>query len=640
MSINWVWEGRGEAEFQTPEVSSIYEGWKPWQGDMASSISVHAEIFAREITQNFVDASREQIQAAGAIKPKLSFEFLEFTGEEAAALRTRLGLNAIVAQYKEFSDTDLRSLKLPETDFYDNSSKLRLLIARESGTTGMYGPWVRDDRVFDEQGKRIWRKMRDALLSTVGSKGDVGLGSYGEGKRAIIGASKVRTLFTYTAFAPETNPEGVSRRFLGSTYWRAHEVGAKAYSGLALLGERSTATSRPEPLTDSTADEFVSFLDVPGFFVRDASSPLNFGTTQIFVDPDLNAGDLASALERNWWPLLVDGKIELSVRDGQKEYDVDPSSRPELAKFIEGYLDLKSMTASHEQTEFKTIKVKNESTLAGKLALLADTSDGGWSYANLETNRSLVALIREGMIISYQMLPKEKALPAPFVRGVFVVNKEEVGDVEAKLRAVEPPLHNYWNTGNSAMERDAVAIAKEVYKILRQELLDYREKFIQEQVRKETGLELFDELLSSAGGKRVYGKKEPIGPNQRDEWSILSVDAGIRATDDGSSRIATAARKVSLRKNAETQAVAIELGWEVLGDDGAWESDPHLRSVPISAASGFELNVNRYHGILEPNQTYEFKWDSTPYADLWTVRPFLKVIAEALPNELEEIDVE
>jgi hypothetical protein len=298
------------------------------------------------------------------------------------------------------------------------------------------------------------------------------------------------------------------------------------------------------------------------------------------------------------------------------------------------------MTPTHEQTEFKTVKVKNESTFVGKLALMADTSDGGWSYANLETNRSLVALIREGMIISYQMLPKEKALPAPFVRGVFVVNREEAGDVEAKLRAVEPPLHNYWNTGNSAMERDAVAIAKEVYKVLRQELLDYREKFIQEQVRKETGLDLFDELLSSAGGKRVFGDKDPIEPNPRDEWSILSVEAGIRATEDGTARIANAARKVALRKKAEKQAVAIEMGWEVLGDDGAWESDPNLESVPISVATGFKVSANLYHGILEPNLTYEFKWESTPYADLWTVRPFLKVIAEPLPTTPGETDVE
>jgi hypothetical protein len=57
---NWFWELRNNGEFLPPNITNVDNGWNAWKGPLANGPSFTAEIFVRELVQNFVDAAREQ----------------------------------------------------------------------------------------------------------------------------------------------------------------------------------------------------------------------------------------------------------------------------------------------------------------------------------------------------------------------------------------------------------------------------------------------------------------------------------------------------------------------------------------------------------------------------------------------------
>lgn len=647
--LKWEWEPRSEEDFQTPQISSIYDGWTQWPGDLKDKdINVQSEIFVRELTQNFVDAARERLRAGSEIRPRLTFRFVTLKKEAAQAFAEKIDLNTIVARYASFSPSDLRMMKLPDSQLYSSSNQeIRLLVVTELGTTGMSGHWRRTDRNIDEDGNRIVRKMRDALLSTVGSKSDQGLGSYGEGKRAIIGSSNIRALLTYTAFDASTSDDNVGRRFLGSLYWRAHQENNREFSGLALLGADPVSGKRRDPFAGDEADQILDELSIPGFVKRNQDDPADWGTSQVFIDPGVKPEEVLSGLARNWWPLLTESFSDFEVIDENgvsHVVDLEDSKFQSLAPFVLAYKGIiKSAEQSLPTSEFSNLVVDGNLP-AGKLALLADVSDGGWSYKEPESNRSVVALVREGMLIQYRPVP-DGNLPAPFIRGVLSIKQSEAQAVEEHLRGVEPPLHNKWDTSNSAMQRQGVSIAKQVHKQLRDKLVQFRAQFLDESERRTTDLTLFDEMMSIAGENRVSRSKRddesgPIIVVQTDDWSILAVSATLIESDDH--RQAQAVRQIKLRPNKPSQTVFVEAGWEVRGDS-KWESEPRLSDgkaqFKVKNAAGIEVIDSDLAGqkiLLEEDSTVVVTWVSKPYSDLWTVRPFVKVSGESSVSSAEK----
>ena len=79
----WFWELRSDGEFLPPEIANFGEGWHDWKGPLQSSPPVGAEIFARELVQNFVDAARDHKRQNPNLqaKPRLVFEFHEFIAQ-------------------------------------------------------------------------------------------------------------------------------------------------------------------------------------------------------------------------------------------------------------------------------------------------------------------------------------------------------------------------------------------------------------------------------------------------------------------------------------------------------------------------------------------------------------------------------
>jgi len=626
--MGWFWESRGEGEFQTPEVSSIYEGWNGWEADLATGLSSHAEVFTREITQNFVDAAK-LVANSRKESPSLTFRFLTFTGSKARDLREKLGVSDLSGKYKILDSDQKRSLKLPESKLLGgkDTDDLNLLIVTESGTSGMLGPWTRDSRYLDNDGNIIMRRMKDALLSSAGSNNKASLGSYGEGKKAIIAASAPRTLITYTAFDSGSTDDGASRRLLGTTYWRPYNHKSAAYSGLAMLGRTEDGNTRPTPFTNSEADEFVASLGLPGFEVRDASDPRYWGTSQIFLEPVVDAEEVRDSIERNWWPLIVDRAVNFHVfNNDMQELEVNPNQKTYLAPFIRGWELLTNQEVADSENETVQTVSAPKYDKAGKLALMMDLTENGWSRRDPETNRSLVALIRDGMIISYQKFPKSRNLPEPFVRGVYSINSEDNSELAELLRQVEPPLHNYWNTKHEAMDKAALSLAQSVYESISASVKEFRLRFVEEMVKQSVDLPLFDEMLSVSGGLRSKGKVDPPPPPQsKTDWTILDEGASVGEFDE-STRYAVAERSVTLKPNRKEQLVQIAFGWKVEGDSGKLEQEDRLFRKTEFVSSGFkETEPGLIVGTLKPGVSIKMRWTSMPYSELWTLQPFVQV---------------
>jgi hypothetical protein len=638
----WFWESRGEGEFQTPEVSSIYEGWNGWEADLATGLSSHAEVFTREITQNFVDAAKLVADSRNGA-PSLTFRFLTFTGSKAKELREKLGVSDLSEKYKLLDSDQKRSLKLPESKLLggQQADDLSILIVTESGTSGMLGPWARDSRYRDNDGKVIMRRMRDALLSSAGSNNKASLGSYGEGKKAIIAASAPRTLITYTAFDSSSTDDGASRRLLGTTYWRPYNHESSAYSGLAMLGRTEEGNSRPTPLKNKDADDFVASLGLPGFEVRDASNSRNWGTSQIFLEPVVDAEEVRDSIERNWWPLIVDNEVDFHVIDtDNQELEVNPNQKPYLAPFIRGWGLLGGKEVVDDENETVQAVSAPKHDKAGKLALMMDFTETGWSKRDPETNRSLVALIRDGMLISYQKFPKSRNLTEPFVRGVYSVSSKDDQELAELLRQVEPPLHNYWNTKHEAMDKAALNLAQSVYETISISVREFRSRFVEEMVKQSVDLALFDEMLSVSGGSRSNRKVEPPPPPpSKTDWTILDEGASVREFDE-STRYAVAERSVTLKPNRTEQMVQITFGWKVEGDSGKLEQEDGLFRRTEFVSKGFsETQSGVIVGTLKPGVSIKMKWSSKPYSEMWTLQPFVQVTklgdsSDGVPNEV------
>jgi hypothetical protein len=319
---------------------------------------------------------------------------------------------------------------------------------------------------------------------------------------------------------------------------------------------------------------------------------------------------------------------------------VNPNQKPYLAPFIRGWGLLGGKEVVDDENETVQAVSAPKHDKAGKLALMMDFTETGWSKRDPETNRSLVALIRDGMLISYQKFPKSRNLTEPFVRGVYSVSSKDDQELAELLRQVEPPLHNYWNTKHEAMDKAALNLAQSVYETISISVREFRSRFVEEMVKQSVDLALFDEMLSVSGGSRSNRKVEPPPPPpSKTDWTILDEGASVREFDE-STRYAVAERSVTLKPNRTEQMVQITFGWKVEGDSGKLEQEDGLFRRTEFVSKGFsETQSGVIVGTLKPGVSIKMKWSSKPYSEMWTLQPFVQVTklgdsSDGVPNEV------
>ena len=458
----WTFEPvNPDASGASGKVSDLFrnEGEAP-RGHFAVEAPTNAAtLMAREVIQNSWDAARElrDDEEYRSIPPfYIDFNFKSAAGEARETLARALGLEELAAHARHVAGDDpeqRRRLGLGADDCLrdlDERRSIEYCEIVEHGAKGMYGPW---------SGAKS--RMYLAMLS-IGQteKPDGSGGTFGYGKAGLIRASHPRVVVAYSCFPEQEGDPGVTRRLLGVTYWGSHEDSdGNALNGFARFGDR-LPSERVRPFENEAADEVAARL---GLAVRRPDQVEQLGTTFLVLDPAVAAQDLREAVERNWWPALLDEDFNVLVRDYDgSEHACRPRNNNQLDAYVKAYDVLQANAAGANQRiiDLGNYKPPDETRRSlGRLALVADPD--GWSYPDESEgtsvdDRSLVALVRSPrMVVEYHLPGRDISRRTPYVRGLFIADD----DVNAHLALTEPKAHERWD----AQPQDDVEAAATAY---------------------------------------------------------------------------------------------------------------------------------------------------------------------------------
>ncbi len=405
-----------------------------------------ATLMAREVIQNSWDAAQELRTKRPEAPPfAIDFHFDELYAARKSALIEALGLRELAEHVDAVAptDDDRDQLGLGAGDCLhdlESDNPLRICKIVEHGASGMYGPWSGAES-----------RMYLAMLSIgYNEKADGSGGTFGYGKAGLIRASHPRIVLAYTCFMERPDDPGVTRRLLGVTYWGQHKpTGKPSLNGFVRFGRR-VDDDQVVPFENEIADAVAHAL---GLEVRDPDVLEQLGTTFLVIDPSVAAADLKVAVERNWWPALLEDRfsVQITESDGTR-LTCRPRKNEQLGAFAQAF---DYLTAGTDPPGGKVIDIGRYNPQGagalqlGTLVLVADPD--GWSFPDEATaassdDRSLIALAREPrMIVEYHLPGRDISRRIPYVRGLFVAHP----DVNVHLSKTEPKAHDKWDTRES-----------------------------------------------------------------------------------------------------------------------------------------------------------------------------------------------
>jgi hypothetical protein len=632
----WVWEETDPRRSgSSGDVAKLFknEGVKQPGPFIKDAPQPAATLLAREVVQNSRDAARELRQELGDAAPdfEIHFEFRDRAGEEKRALVEALDLTGLASQLTRVSaeSPDLRTKiglgPFNALDQLADPAPLRTLVIEESGTTGMYGPFV-----------QARSKLFLALISigyTMKAEGSGG--SYGYGKAGLIAGSATRTVVAYTCFRDRPDDPGVTRRLLGMTYWGQHVLGEQSFTGFARLGRE--VGGWVEPFENEEADVVATSL---GLKVRSGDDLDDLGTTFLVLDAEVEPRDLEVAIARNWWPAIVEREFIPVIRavaaDGATErFDVRPKKDPLLQSFVRAWELATTPQDNNVLTELRKDLGKGPvsagSLPLGQLGAHADL--GGWSYAQLPeavddddeelpmANMSLVALVRgPRMVVEY--LPVRVGRQ-PYVRGVFVADHA----VDDLLRQTEPKAHDAWQkrVAEEGVDPRAPKVADAILRGVTKAISDFQGRLKPPppdpgDVRLPIFQDLFRNLIKGKGP----GPTPPPPVSPRDV--SINLQQRLAVTEDGDRVFLKGHADLALTDHvSDTVAnVIARFGYRFLEDGTSGEHCPLAVTPPdgfVSCADG------SFRGQLG-HTAVRFLFQSDSYSSDWSARLVVSCEAE------------
>jgi len=652
MSGSWFWPDPDHFN-DFPDPVGFEAEWFSWPAGLSGGKSTVAEIFSREYIQNSYDsilAKRKEAVSGKLIEGGIEFHFIRLQGEVLRSFLKSSGIGDLRDRYRSLSLNDQDRCKLGESSFLTSATtpgELEILVCREAAGIGMYGHWWTQGR-DDLNGSRL----KYATIQSHSEKGDAGaaLGSWGHGKKAVAGASKCRTLFVSTAYAPRANPaqqeldggEPITRRVLGVSYWAQHAFNKITARGAGMFGRRVRSddpawANNFMPLDNSEADSYADGLDLEVVQARDVSKEIQCGTTYLIIEPVFSPEELARSIESNWWPLLESepGFISVYGFDGE-ELVIDPALQKHLLPFIAAYRKGVGGVPRREDADYFNdlqLRYEGREIPTGTLALTSDTDPGGWSYDDFTGNTSVVALIRSNMVVGYQKFPLQQLGNQPFVRGVCVVDHAKNERAAKALRLTEPHLHNEWRTTGNDVSKENRDFAKSVLRTIHSAVNDLRNKLKADPREREAELEEFSSVwIGGTRGKVKRTEPKPIGaryfsiqfsdsvkllPGSRPDQ--VRVRATMRLKLQNKQFLMAGGKKITIPAQMK---VKVLLDWSVKED--GWSKDPSLRdtSTEIPPANFIpSIAGGMWEGTINKSEFVEFEWTSGEFPNVWTVAP-------------------
>jgi hypothetical protein len=485
-----------------------------------------AELLCREVIQNSWDAAQEYRKLDSSHQFKMVFRFSNASNTDLEKQRRALGISEIRDNISN-SDLGTPEKETVETGFVSETKEAQVLYIEDFGAHGLSGHPRHNKR------SHLYKALY-AFGITSKDKGEAGGGSYGFGKSAFIRASKTHTVIAYTCFSP-TLQDRVTRRLVGWSWWEGH-VNKKLdeeRSGRAIFGVFSTQDSsgsiHVEPYVDAAADSLAADLGieprVPGSLQRN-------GTTLMLLDPTVDPQDLLAAIEKFWWPALVDNLLTISVIDYDgAEHHPKPRQNSSLQPYIRAYelatspADAK-LPPSEFKDEVKTSIGHSSTSLIGQVAGVGIEND--LDYLEDDEFKPSVALIRgPRMVIQYLESFQRRRVP---IRAAFVTASEN-NIVDSLLKDTEPPAHDVWDeTSSDDIAKDATAMANFVIKQIRGSIGKFanalQPKIDSTNKRISLFSKFFGQLLGDGGG-------DPPPTGSRFDVSLKYGKRGLKIADDG-----------------------------------------------------------------------------------------------------------
>lgn len=597
-----------------------------------------ATLLAREVIQNSWDAARElkdeRSRLGQDVDFSIEFRFKEFRGAQKRDFAAAAGLDELAervdavgpGQAGESARARLGLSREDCLDQLDDDTPLRILEIHESGTTGMYGPFV------DTKSKLYLALVSIGFTAKAQGSG----GSYGYGKAGLIRGSGTHSVLAYTCFEGREDDPGVTRRLLGMAYWGRHEIGDLSYTGFGRFGvDRGGSTV---PFENGEADAVANSL---GMDTRSASSLEELGSSFVLIDPTVDPASLKVAIERNWWPALNDHDFSVEIHTADGDVLIPrPKSDDLLRPFIRGYELARVAQDSDLEGEyskgFQRVSLSNGDPVdIGRLGLVADVK--GWSYPVRESSdggedavvrhRSLVALVRgPKMVVQYL----EAGQAMPFVRGTFVAGPE----VDDLLRQTEPKAHDSWQAkvDTDGMDPDAPVVADKVVRGIKRRVREFRDLLKpptpdRRDIRLPVLEQLFRQVLDGEGTRMT-------GPEATPRLVSISLDQDLERVEGPTSEIRLTGRaRIALSKHHPTGSGPVDVRIRyVIVEEGGPGTPCEIEISPPSEFDAIDLEKGWFRGELDTEEV-EFRFRTVPYAADWSGK--LAVTADPIAQTAE-----
>ena len=429
-------------------------------GKSVTDVALNSDLttFAREIAQNVRDARQ-----CGAV-PKLRFFAEVLEGSDLHAFMDAIDWSHLRPHYESVAEEDEIIGVQRVLDQIDEGS-LYVVGVEDLNTVGLEG-------AEDSRKTNFSSLIKDFGISTkTGYEG----GIHGVGASVLWGFSGLKTvLFNTVPESPKS--DRIPPRLLGRIDLPDHVLGGRTYKGDGWIGVDDTSGQFDRP---------ISKWNVPADLAQRlcVDRPNSPGTTALVVGfreqirstrtPDELVDALYEKIAEYYWPLIVDGGIEVSVEgpsDGSPRA-VDPHDVATVCPYVEAYEAATTADATLDgpgsvaavSVEFE-VPEREDGTPSkpGDLTLVVRLP----TDADPDTHRNKMAMFRGArQVVKYRQYQAVSLTTSTEFYALLLAGgaKHDIDDlstswpdsdsvIEQFFRDAEPKAHDEWEEGTAKLE--------------------------------------------------------------------------------------------------------------------------------------------------------------------------------------------